>query len=289
MIEEVRMSGAGGPAPPASRLLLVVLALFIAHNLFGAWTMFRLVDFPSPMLTGSGLKLAGLVLLSVGLLARVEGRFVLRPRRPVLGIATAVYVAGLFVGGLGPAPFAGVVLLGSYPFAVPALIAWQDLRRTEGRTDSPPAPKPLSVEPRGYLASVAVGLVVGTTVPVFTALAGGAVPEWIPQLTWLGLAILGSAGLGYLFPIGATRWALIVMAVQPLCVLGALLFSGEIQNPSSSTGGGAAVFIIAGFCLILSPFAILGGRFGASLKEKALYGTRQAPEEWAPGAEGPDD
>lgn len=263
MTDDVRRSDAADPKPRPSSLLLITLAVFTVHELFGAFTTLGLDGPPASGLAGSALQLAGVVLLALGLLGREEGQFVLRPRRPVLGIALVAYTAGLFLQSLGPAPFAGLVLLGSYPFALPALVAWRDLGQTRQTADAPQGLDPLAIDPRGYPVSVVVGLAVAATVPVFTALAGGTVPEWIPQLTWLGVAILGSAGLGYLFPIGAIRWALIILAVQPLVVLVA--------------GGAFAAFIIAGFCLILSPFAILGGRFGASLKEKALYSAGSAP------------
>ena len=121
-----------------------------------------------------------------------------------------------------------------------------------------------------YIVATIVGTVSITFLLVGGWYASELIPEWIGQLTWFALVILGSAWCGYLQPHRAWRWGAVVIGIQPVIALIIFYFVGELLNPSSSTGGMVAISLFVMLALLISPVPILSSIFGAAIRKRVI-------------------
>ena len=88
------------------------------------------------------------------------------------------------------------------------------------------------------------------------------VPESVAQLTWAVVVLCAAFVCGWLSPVRAWRWGAVIIGIQPLAVFILFLLIGEITNPSTSTGGLAAVMIFSLFMVPICPLAALVSQLG---------------------------
>ena len=98
--------------------------------------------------------------------------------------------------------------------------------------------------------------------------ASAVIPEFLGQLGWLTLTCAGAAFCGSRAPDRAWRWGAIVIGIQPVCLLLLLAVTGELANPTPSTGGLVAVAVFTVLALVISPLPILASHLSARKRLK---------------------
>lgn len=128
-----------------------------------------------------------------------------------------------------------------------------------------PAP-PLGDGRAGQAAALAaaLGLVAYTLIDAIPWFRAQGIPQGAVQFVWL-LFVMVAAGLcGYLAPVRAWRWAVIVLAVQPLYMLAITLLRGEPDASPDTIPARTSVFIASVFITTVSPFPLLAAAAMAS-------------------------
>lgn len=101
-------------------------------------------------------------------------------------------------------------------------------------------------------------------------LGDGVLPAWIWPLVWLTLTTIGAALCGFLKPVRPWRWGAVVIAVQPVCLLLLGAVTGELWNPSRSTGGMFALFIFTVLSVFISPLPIVASAIAGRVRTRLL-------------------
>lgn len=127
------------------------------------------------------------------------------------------------------------------------------------------APAPMTLSPiqtaglAGALGVVAYAIIDAT--PWFVAQG---VPQGAVQLLWLLFVVAGSGVCGWLNTDRAWRWATVLLAIQPLLMLGITLVRGEPDDSPATIPARTSVFIASVFVATVSPFALIAALAMAS-------------------------
>ncbi len=101
-------------------------------------------------------------------------------------------------------------------------------------------------------------------------LGGGVLPGWVWPLVWLALTTVGAALCGWLKPVRPWRWGAVVIAVQPVCLLLLGAVTGELLNPSRSSGGMVSLFIFTVLSAFVSPLPIIASVVAGRVRARRL-------------------
>lgn len=99
------------------------------------------------------------------------------------------------------------------------------------------------------------------TIPWFTARG---IPQGAVQFLWLLFVMAGSGLCGWLRPVGAWRWATVLLAVQPLLMLAVTFARGEPDDSPATVPAFTSVFIASVFIATVSPLALISAAAMAS-------------------------
>jgi hypothetical protein len=121
---------------------------------------------------------------------------------------------------------------------------------------------------RAAALAVAFGLVGYALIDAIPWFSARGIPQGAVQLLWLMMAAAGLCG--YLSPVKAWRWGALVLAVQPLFMLGLTLVRGEPDASPDTIPARTSVFIASVFIATVSPFTLLASSALASKRRQEL-------------------
>lgn len=112
-----------------------------------------------------------------------------------------------------------------------------------------------------------IGYVIIDAIPWFRTQG---VPQGAVQFFWLLLMMVAAGVVGYLSPVRAWRWGVLVLAVQPLCMLVVTLVRGGPDPSAGVIPARTSLFIASVFIATVSPFTLLTASALASKRRQDL-------------------
>ncbi len=127
------------------------------------------------------------------------------------------------------------------------------------------APLPASLSPLQTAGlAAALGVVAYAIIDATPWFTGQGIPQGAVQFLWLLFVMVGSGLCGWLNTDRAWRWAAVLLAVQPLVMLGITLVRGEPDDSPATIPAKTSVFIASVFVATVSPFALIAAGAMAS-------------------------
>lgn len=128
------------------------------------------------------------------------------------------------------------------------------------------APASLSPIQTAGLAA-ALGVVAYAIIDATPWFAAQGIPSGAVQFLWLVFVMVGSGLCGWLNTDRAWRWAAVLLAIQPLLMLGITLVRGEPDDTHATIPARTSVFIASVFIATVSPFALIAAGAMASKRK----------------------
>jgi hypothetical protein len=115
--------------------------------------------------------------------------------------------------------------------------------------------------------AAALGVVAYAIIDATPWFAAQGIPQGAVQLLWLVFVMFGSGWCGWLNTDRAWRWAVLLLAAQPLLMLAVTAVRGEPDDSPATIPARTSVFIASVFVATVSPFALIAAGAMASKRK----------------------
>jgi len=129
-----------------------------------------------------------------------------------------------------------------------------------------PAPASLSASQTAGLAA-ALGVVAYAIIDATPWFAAQGIPAGAVQFLWMLFVMFGSGLCGWLNTERTWRWSAVLLAIQPLMMLGITLVRGEPDESPATIPAKTSVFIASVFIATVSPFSLIAAAAMASKRK----------------------